>query len=120
MYGAYCATKLYRLAPGKRILVLEVGPFLVSEHIQNLARIGLNVPTPIPPASDPGVARELVWGLAWRGNVDFLGLAYCLGGKSLYWGAGARASPARTSRAGRRRRPGPSPIIIRVSKQKLA
>jgi choline dehydrogenase-like flavoprotein len=86
MYGAYCAAKLYRLAPTKRVLVLDAGPFLVSEHVQNLARIGLNVPAPIPPASDPGVARELVWGLAWRGNVDFPGLAYCPGGKSLYWG----------------------------------
>ena len=86
MYGAYCAAKLYRLAPTKRVLVLDAGPFLVSEHIQNLARIGLNVPAPIPPASDPGVARELVWGLAWRGNVPFPGLAYCFGGKSIYWG----------------------------------
>ena len=28
----------------------------------------------------------MVWGLPWRGNVEFPGLAYCLGGKSLYWG----------------------------------
>jgi len=27
-----------------------------------------------------------VWGLPWRGNVEFPGLAYCSGGKSLYWG----------------------------------
>lgn len=32
------------------------------------------------------MARELVWGLPWRGNVEFPGLAYCLDGKSLYWG----------------------------------
>jgi hypothetical protein len=54
--------------------------------VQNLARLGLNVPGPIDPASDPGVARELVWGLPWRGNVQFPGLAYCTGGKSIYWG----------------------------------
>jgi choline dehydrogenase-like flavoprotein len=24
--------------------------------------------------------------LAWRGNVDFVGQAYCIGGKSIYWG----------------------------------
>ena len=47
---------------------------------------GLNVPGAIAPASDPGTARELVWGLAWRGNVPFVGQAYCVGGKSLYWG----------------------------------
>ena len=86
MYGAYCATKIFRRHPGKRVLLLDAGRFLVSEHVQNLARIGLNVPSPIPPASDPGVARELVWGIPWRGNVDFPGLAYCTGGKSIYWG----------------------------------
>ena len=86
MYGAYCAAKLYRQHPSKRILLLDAGRFLVSEHVQNLGRIGLNVPSPIPTASDPGVAPDLVWGIPWRGNVDFPGLAYCTGGKSIYWG----------------------------------
>ena len=86
MYGAYCATKIFRRHPGKRILLLDAGRFLVSEHVQNLARIGLNVPAAISPGSDPGVARELVWGIPWRGNVEFPGLAYCTGGKSIYWG----------------------------------
>ena len=49
MYGGYCAEKVYRR--GKRVLVLEAGPFLVSEHVQNLARIGLNVPQPVLPES---------------------------------------------------------------------
>jgi len=86
MYGAYCASKIYRLHTSKRVLVLDAGSFLVSEHIQNLTRMGLNVPSPIAPASDPGVAQDLVWGIPWRGNVDFPGLAYCIGGKSIYWG----------------------------------
>jgi len=86
MYGAYCAAKLFRTRPDKRILLLDAGRFLVSEHVQNLARIGFNVPSEIAPASDPGVARELVWGIPWRGNVDFPGLAYCTGGKSIFWG----------------------------------
>ena len=86
MYGAYCAAKIFRGHPSKRVLLLDAGRFLVSEHVQNLARIGLNVPSPIAPASDPGVARELVWGIPWRGNVEFPGLAYCTGGKSIYWG----------------------------------
>lgn len=86
MYGAYCATKIFREHVGKRVVVLDAGPFLVAEHVQNLGRIGLDVPEPIPPADDPGVARALVWGMPWRGNVDFPGLAYCSGGKSLYWG----------------------------------
>jgi choline dehydrogenase-like flavoprotein len=86
MYGAYCAAQIRRRHPSKRVLVLDAGRLLVSEHVQNLARIGLGVPGPIAPSADPGTARELVWGLPWRGNVDFPGLAYCIGGKSLYWG----------------------------------
>ena len=86
MYGAYCAAKLYRQHPNKRVLLLDAGRFLVSEQVQNLGRIGLNVPAPITPESDPGVPRELVWGIPWRGNVEFPGLAYCTGGKSIYWG----------------------------------
>jgi choline dehydrogenase-like flavoprotein len=84
MYGAYCAQRLYRM--GKRVLLLEAGSFLVSEHVQNLARIGLNVPSPIWPDQDSGDAREHVWGVPWRGKDQFPGLAYCVGGKSLYWG----------------------------------
>lgn len=86
MYGAYCATKIVRLDPTARVLLLDAGRFLVSEHVQNLANIGFNVPGAIPPASDPSVARELVWGMPWRGNTDFPGLAYCTGGKSIFWG----------------------------------
>jgi hypothetical protein len=86
MYGAYCAVKLFRQNPNVRVLLLDAGRFLVSEHVQNLARMGLNVASPITPSTDPGVPRELVWGLPWRGNVDFPGLAYCTGGKSIYWG----------------------------------
>ena len=71
MYGAYCATKLFRLRPGKRILLLDAGQFLVSEHIQNLARIGLPVPSPISRSSDTGTARAFVWGMPWGGNVEF-------------------------------------------------
>jgi hypothetical protein len=55
-YGAYCAEKIYRFgkANGRRVLLLEAGPLLVSERVQNLARIGLNVPGPIAPSADPG------------------------------------------------------------------
>ena len=89
MFGSYCAEKIYRrdAAANKRVLVLEAGGFLVSEHVQNLARIGLNVPGPI--SSDPGIARERVWGLPWRSNQASPGLAYCVGGRSLYWGGWA-------------------------------
>lgn len=95
MFGAYCAQKIYRLgaAKNKRVLVLEAGGFLVSEHVQNLARIGLNVASPV--TTDPGVPRERVWGMPWRSNQASPGLAYCIGGRSLYWGGWApRLTPA--------------------------
>lgn len=99
MYGAYLAAKLFRQNGAARILVLDAGPFLVSEHVQNLGPIGLGVPSAVAPASDPGVAREVIWGLPWRGNVEFPGLAYCVGGKSLYWGGWCpRLTPADLSR----------------------
>ncbi len=41
MFGAYCAEKIYRNS-GLRVLVIDAGSYLVSEHVQNLARIGLN------------------------------------------------------------------------------
>src|SRR5712672_2127459 len=98
MYGAYCAAKTYRdsrALGGKplRILVLEAGPFLIHEHGQNIPDLGLS--NPFRPGVDPfspeaeqkrQLAPHLVWGLGWRGNVRFPGTAYCVGGKSLYWG----------------------------------
>jgi len=86
MYGSYLASRLFRHKPSARVLILDAGRFLVSEHVQNLSNIGLNVPGPIAPALDSGAPRELVWGIPWRGNVEFPGLAYCTGGKSIYWG----------------------------------
>ena len=88
MFGGYCADKIFRdgQASQLKVLVLEAGPFLVPTHVQNLPNAGLNVPGPITPTNDPRVPRELVWGIPWRSNVDFIGQAYCFGGKSVYWG----------------------------------
>jgi choline dehydrogenase-like flavoprotein len=87
MLGAYCAEKIYRRGGNKRVLIPEAGDFVVSEHVQNLARIRLNVADAV--SSDPGVPRERVWGLPWRSNQAMPGLAYCVGGRSLYWGGWA-------------------------------
>jgi hypothetical protein len=60
MFGAYCAEKIYRNS-NLRVLVLEAGSFLVSEHVQNLARIGLNVAGAIRVpgnADDPGTRER--------------------------------------------------------------
>jgi choline dehydrogenase-like flavoprotein len=88
MFGGYCAEKIFRFGDPSnlRVLVLEAGPFLVSTHVQNLPQIGLNVPDPIFPSTDNGQPRELVWGIPWRSNVQFVGQPFCFGGKSLYWG----------------------------------
>jgi len=88
MFGGYCAEKIYRLgaAAGLKVLVQDAGGFLLPMHLQNLPHIGFNVPQPLFPGDDPGRAREMVWGMPWRANTAFVGQAYCLGGKSLYWG----------------------------------
>ena len=69
-----------------RILVLEAGPFVLAEHAQNLPTLGLVAPGPTE--IDPGVPSAEVWGLPWRTDVPkgFPGLAYCVGGRSVFWG----------------------------------
>ncbi|MDZ4851032.1 MAG: family 16 glycoside hydrolase [Pirellulaceae bacterium] len=85
MYGAYCAEKIWR--QGGKVLLLEAGPFLISEHAQNLSRIGLGNPNAQLPESEEGrKIRNFVWGIPWRGNQAFNGQAFCVGGKSLFWG----------------------------------
>lgn len=78
-----------------RILVLEGGPFTIPEHVQNLPPLGsgFGVPGPTSIAQlrvdnnfGPDKPREQVWGLAWHSSTPFTGLAYCVGGRSIYWG----------------------------------
>ena len=88
--------------PNYRILVLEAGPFSLPEHVQDLPSFGLanpGVQAPVPAGSAlPATRQELiaqgnakkaifeVWGLPWNSTERFGGLAYCLGGRSLYFG----------------------------------
>ncbi|WP_257169624.1 family 16 glycoside hydrolase [Bradyrhizobium sp. SRS-191] len=99
MFGAYVADKIYRGGADQnlRILLLDAGGYLVSTHVQNLPHLGLN-----PPDSalvtrndqDPG-GRNGVWGNPWHSNEPFTGLAYCPGGRSLFWGGWSpRLTPA--------------------------
>lgn len=93
MHGAYCAEKLYRFGEriNLRILVLDAGAFLASTHLQNLPGIGLNAPGDVQVtinSQDPG-PRNVVWGIPWHSDTRFPGLAYCLGGRSLFWGGWA-------------------------------
>lgn len=77
-----------------RILVLEAGPMLLPDHVQNLPLPGLEVPgatsiAKLRALGLDGVPRNEVWGLPWHSNVEFPGLAYCVGGRSLFWGGWA-------------------------------
>ena len=99
MFGGYLAEKLYRRGEdiGIRVLVLDAGSFLVPTHVQNLPRLDLNAPTEQVVnnnGSDPG-PQNLVWGHPWHSNQEFPGLAYCFGGRSLFWGGWSpRLTPA--------------------------
>ncbi|MFF3400360.1 family 16 glycoside hydrolase [Streptomyces sp. NPDC002659] len=94
-FGAVVAAHLFNIdaARAHRVLVLEAGPFVLPEHVQNLPVLGLDVPTPTSIAAlrSAGTAepRNEVWGLPWHSPVPFPGLAYCVGGRSLYWGGWA-------------------------------
>jgi choline dehydrogenase-like flavoprotein len=89
MFGAYCAERLYRHGAkvALRILLIDAGAYLLGTHIQNLPRrlggkIGGadNLRT-----SDTGT-QNVIWGMPWLSNEGFPGLAYCVGGRSLFWG----------------------------------
>jgi choline dehydrogenase-like flavoprotein len=98
MYGGYCAAKTYQESQlrfgggrkGLRVLVLEAGPFVLSEHTANYPDLGFfdpagEGPLDVQSGSDPGTRNE-VWGVGWRSNQPFVGQAYCVGGKGLFWG----------------------------------
>jgi choline dehydrogenase-like flavoprotein len=99
LYGAYCAAKVHELSRARfggdgrkalRVVVLEAGPYLIHEHGQNIPNLGLNDPgigNPLDVSSGTHPApRNLVWGVGWRSNQPFVGQAYCVGGKGIYWG----------------------------------
>lgn len=94
-FGAALAEHLWfrDRAKRRRIVVLEGGPFILPEHTQNLPMVGLGVPDASSVAEYNSRSeeerrnwRKEVWGLAWHSSVKFPGLAYCLGGRSVYWG----------------------------------
>jgi choline dehydrogenase-like flavoprotein len=99
MFGGYIADKLFRRGEnvGLRVLVVEAGAFLLPSHVQNLPRLGLGGPAEqvvAANAADPG-PQNLVWGHPWHSNQAFPGLAYCIGGRSLFWGGWSpRLTPA--------------------------
>jgi choline dehydrogenase-like flavoprotein len=93
-FGAALAQELFAndQAQVHRILVLEGGPLALPEHVQNMPLQWQGVPpgaTSIAELRNLGLdqqPRAEVWGLAWHSSTRFPGLAYCLGGRSLFFG----------------------------------
>src|SRR5260370_17147388 len=90
MFGGDCADKLCRRGglAALRILMLEAGAFLLQSHIQNLPQqLGGKVggPNYLRTRDDATGAQNVVWGMPWISNEAFPGLAYCIGGRSLFW-----------------------------------
>lgn len=75
---------------GLRTLVVDTGLFTVPEHVQNTGILGFADPgTPVLLDENLPQAKQLrneVWGVPWKSTIPFKGLAYTLGGRSLYWG----------------------------------
>src|SRR5690606_15830178 len=95
-FGLALAHQLFfrDVAHRHRILVLEAGPMLLPDHVQNLPLLGFGLPGGTSIANQRAAGQEAalraeVWGLPWHSNVEFPGLAYCVGGRSLFWGGWA-------------------------------
>jgi choline dehydrogenase-like flavoprotein len=92
MFGAYCAEKLYRRGAKQalRILLIDAGAFLLPTHIQNLPqRLGGSIGGPGGDTTRDAGFRNVIWRMPWISNEAFPGLAYCIGGRSLFWGGWA-------------------------------
>src|SRR3954471_17547987 len=93
-FGAAIAEHLWfrqtQAGGGLRTLVVEAGLFTLPEHVQNTGILGLaDPPSPFNldlSAPQPEPPRNEVWGIPWKSTIPFKGLAYTLGGRSLYWG----------------------------------
>jgi hypothetical protein len=91
MFGGYCTEKLYRHGgtAALRILLIDAGAFLLQSHIQNLPQqLGGKVggPNYLRMRDDASGAQNVIWGMPWISNESFPGLAYAIGGRSLFWG----------------------------------
>lgn len=88
-FGAVLASLLDRPPNGLRVLLLESGFLERTEHIQNPPALDMTVP---PPFLKPSGAEDTSngggwWRLPWCSDSPSHGLAYCVGGRSLFWGA---------------------------------
>ncbi len=93
MYGSYAASKLYqfnRSSPSERrprVLVLESGPFLITEHFQNLTQVGPFFDLVNQPVVDEN--QSFLTQIDPAPGQPLQGMSpsqQCVGGKSLFWG----------------------------------
>ncbi|MEN4475750.1 family 16 glycoside hydrolase [Mycolicibacterium cosmeticum] len=93
MYGAFTAAKIFEFAGRSslqrrpRILVLESGPFLISEHFQNLPRVGGFFDLVNRPVVDEN--QSYLSQIGRQPGEPLQGMVphhRCVGGKSLFWG----------------------------------
>lgn len=77
-FGCVMAESLFVRDPtrSRRILVLEQGPFVLAEHVQNTPFLGGVPDARVPWVTDPTVAPA----------INFTGLTHAIGGRSLHWG----------------------------------
>jgi choline dehydrogenase-like flavoprotein len=75
-FGSVVANGLFMRDPtrSRRILVLEQGPFVLPEHVQNLPFLG----------GEPGL--RVPWVVRQGSDLGYAGLIYAVGGRSLTWG----------------------------------
>jgi len=93
-FGAAIAEHLWfrqkQSGGGLRTLVLEGGPYVLGEHVQNAGIQGFGDAPGVSILNDaapqPEPAKNEVWGVPWKSATPFTGLAYVVGGRSLYWG----------------------------------
>ncbi|MFD8478807.1 GMC oxidoreductase [Kitasatospora sp. NPDC059673] len=86
--AAVTLKKLLQLAPGTRVLLLEQGPYLLPDHVQNLGSV-------LQPLMDRAVAKP------WRseGDLELIFQVPYLGGRTLFW-SGASPQPTAQQLAG--------------------
>ena len=91
MFGGYCAEKLYRLggrwraanpAARRRRLPASIA---YPEFAAAVGRQGRRSEFSAYARRRSGT-QNVVWGMPWISNEGFPGLAYCIGGRSLFWG----------------------------------
>ncbi|MFF2627546.1 GMC oxidoreductase [Kitasatospora griseola] len=86
--AAVTLKKLLQLAPDTRVLLLEQGPYLLPDHVQNLGAV-------LQPLMDRAVANP------WRseGDLELVSQVPYLGGRTLFW-SGASPQPTVQQLAG--------------------